>query len=244
MKQLCSSIGNLKPTKNEHLTIVGSYNIDVGNIEVMEVLTLVLVVIKANSKAELKEETIETAIPKTVTQEPEIILPPYSPKGDFDCDARDIGDARENCDARDNYDAHVNCDARVNCNARNNSDARDNCVAHVNEDEDLENSLEVDSDEDTETFDFQRDYYSINLKINNNGFNVNANMQSGQELGTDDDSSFEITLPARTRNESLVLVYLDDDINNGFIVDGDEICIAVSLIDSKNVNYESYSMHQ
>ncbi|ESO12096.1 hypothetical protein HELRODRAFT_158517 [Helobdella robusta] len=38
-------------------------------------------------------------------------------------------------------------------------------------------------------------------------------------------SSFEITPTKCTWNNSLVLVYLDDDINDGFIADEDEICI-------------------
>ncbi|ESO11795.1 hypothetical protein HELRODRAFT_166840 [Helobdella robusta] len=35
----------------------------------------------------------------------------------------------------------------------------------------------------------------------------------------------------------------DFKINDGFIADEDEICIAASLIDKKDVNKESYNMH-
>ncbi|ESO04145.1 hypothetical protein HELRODRAFT_184250 [Helobdella robusta] len=61
------------------------------------------------------EETVETAIPETATQELAIILLAYLPTDDVD-----------NYDARDYYDARVNCDARYICNAPDNCDARDN----------------------------------------------------------------------------------------------------------------------
>ncbi|ESO09074.1 hypothetical protein HELRODRAFT_169013 [Helobdella robusta] len=61
------------------------------------------------------------------------------------------------------------------------------------------------------------------------------NDNEGQEFGTDNVSSFELTLPTCNRKKSFVLINLDDDVNDGFIANEDEICIAASLIDNKGV---------
>ncbi|ESO02855.1 hypothetical protein HELRODRAFT_174288 [Helobdella robusta] len=72
--------------------------------------------------------------------------------------------------------------------------------------------------------------------------NVEADVHLRHELVTDDDSSFEITPPTCTWKESLVLVYPDNGINDGFIADENAICIALSLIGKKDVNSKYYNM--
>ncbi|ESO04083.1 hypothetical protein HELRODRAFT_173160 [Helobdella robusta] len=60
-----------------------------------------------------------------------------------------------------------------------------------------------------------------------------------------DVSSLETMPPTCTwKKKSLVLVYLDNDINDGFIADEDKFFITAALIDRKDVNDESYNMYQ
>ncbi|ESO02807.1 hypothetical protein HELRODRAFT_174226 [Helobdella robusta] len=124
----------------------------------------------------------------------------------------------------------------------------------------VKNFQEVNCDKDMETFDMQRDYQSDLAASNSLDFLSNsdngdimvndvfeidagANDHSGHELVTDDDSSFQITPPTSSWKKSLIFFYLDDNINDGFIADENEFCIAASLIDKKYVN-NNYNMHQ
>ncbi|ESN95643.1 hypothetical protein HELRODRAFT_179113 [Helobdella robusta] len=100
------------------------------------------------------------------------------------------------------------------------------------------------------TFDDELDktliWESINLEINDvseDDSNANASIHTEHRLATDDVFDFEKTLPVLAWNECLILVYLDDDINDGFIADEDEFFIAVSVIERKDVSDKSYNMH-
>ncbi|ESO06760.1 hypothetical protein HELRODRAFT_191184 [Helobdella robusta] len=111
------------------------------------------------------------------------------------------------------------------------------------DDESRENIPEVGSDKDIETFDMQWDYHSDLAAVNSPAFISNRPLVDSKDSKTNDSSSFERTPPPRTRKESLVLFYLDDDFNDGFIADEDEFFIAPSLIDRKDVGSKYYNMH-
>ncbi|ESN90795.1 hypothetical protein HELRODRAFT_182626 [Helobdella robusta] len=90
-----------------------------------------------------------------------------------------------------------------------------------------------------------QDNYSIAQLDHLGGYKILTNVKNKSlNDGKNNDSSFEIKPLTCTWKKNLVLFYLDDDMNDGFIADEDEFFIAASLINRKDVNEESYNMHQ
>ncbi|ESN93915.1 hypothetical protein HELRODRAFT_180322 [Helobdella robusta] len=108
----------------------------------------------------------------------------------------------------------------------------------------FENIGEVVSDKDTETFDMKFEYF-LDLTANNSPVFINNN----DSINIYNNSDFNATLTNELTfdddlDKTLVFVYLDDDISDGFIADEDEFFIAASLIDRNYVNDESNIVHQ
>ncbi|ESN99420.1 hypothetical protein HELRODRAFT_162968 [Helobdella robusta] len=187
------------------------------------------------------------------------ISPAYSTTYNYISDRKSILSTDHfSCGARNISDARVNCVAHVNVK-------KEEASFHNDKDDDKDKNECFENIEkvgyDKESFGMQWDYYSdfaasnspTYLTNSDNGYSnsndvldgdVNANNHTEPELVTEYDPSFDIMPPTCTWKKSLVLVYLDDDINDDFIADEDESFIAASLIDRKDVNDEFYDMHQ